>query len=232
MLEGLLGSLSHGLSASAGWALLAAFAWGIASLVLSPCHLASIPLLVAFINGGRPTSGRRASVLALVFGVGIFLAIGVVGALTAALGRMAGDVGPWATYAVAVVFVLAGLSLLDVLPASWNLPDISRWRGRGVGGALVLGVVFGVALGPCTFAYLAPVLGAAFAAGQARIGFGVLLVLAFAIGHCLFIVLAGASTGHLNAALARGGDGRRWRSCRYASGVLVLIGALYLVYSA
>lgn len=231
-MEGLLGSLSHGLTASAGWALLAAFAWGIASLVLSPCHLASVPLLVAYINGGPPTSGRRAGVLASVFGVGIFLAIGVIGALTAAMGRMAGDVGSWASYAVAVVFVLAGLSLLDVLPGSWSMPDVTRWRGRGTSGAFLLGLVFGVALGPCTFAYLAPVLGVAFAAGQARVGFGVLLVLAFAFGHCLFMVLAGASTGHLNAMLARGGDGRRWQYYRYASGVLVLLGALYLVYAA
>ena len=50
MLEQILTSLSNGLSQSLGWALLAAFAWGVVSIVFSPCHLASVPLVVGFIS--------------------------------------------------------------------------------------------------------------------------------------------------------------------------------------
>lgn len=230
-MDTVLSALSAGLAGSLALALLAAFAWGIASLVLSPCHLAGIPLLVAFINGQPVVTPRRAAALAAVFGVGIFGAIVVVGVATAGLGRLAGDLGPWVTYVVAAVFFLAGLSLLDVIPANWTPPQVASLRGRGAFGALALGLVFGVALGPCTFAYLAPVLGVAFAAGTADLGFAGALVIAFALGHCLLLVLAGASAGRFRSRLSAAG-GARLQAWRYASGVLVLIGGVYLVYVA
>ena len=233
MLSDLLTVLSHGLEAPVGWALFGAFAWGVASMVLSPCHLTAIPLLVAYINGGPTQSSTRAGRLALAFGLGVLVAIGVVGVLAVSLGRLAGDVGPWATYAVVVVLTAAGLSLLDVMPISWNVPDVTRWRGRGTAGAVGLGLLFGIALGPCTFAYLAPVLAAAFTTGQHSTGVGLLLVAAFAIGHCLLIVVAGTAAGRLYRWLAHHQDGhRRLMHLRHASGVLVLAGALYLAYVA
>lgn len=233
MLADLLAALSHGLDGSAGWALVAAFSWGVASLVLSPCHLASIPLLVAFINGGPTVSTARAGRLALLFGLGLLVAIGLAGALAVSLGRLAGDVGPWATYAVVALLAVAGLSLLDVIPISWNLPDVTRWRGRGTTGALGLGLLLGLVLGPCTFAYLAPVLAVAFRTGQHATSVGLMLVLAFALGHCLLIVLAGATAGRMHQWLADHHDGhRRLVRLRHTSGVLVLAGAMYLVYVA
>ena len=60
MLEQILTSLSNGLSQSLGWALLAAFAWGVVSIVFSPCHLASVPLVVGFISTQEDASTKRA----------------------------------------------------------------------------------------------------------------------------------------------------------------------------
>jgi cytochrome c-type biogenesis protein len=228
----LFGGLSAGLHGSLAIAVAASFSWGLASLALSPCHLASIPLLVAFINGQPVTSARRAGLLAALFAVGIFGAIVIVGVATAGAGRLVGDIGPWASYAVAGVFLVTGLSLLDVIPANWQAPSVPTLRGRGGVGALVLGLVFGLALGPCTFAYLAPVLGVAFAAGTHSVAVGVTLVAAFALGHCALIVLAGASAGRLRRILAAAGDGTRLQLWRHGSGVLVLVGGLYLLYCA
>lgn len=137
--------------------LVAALGWGAASLILSPCHLASIPLIVGFIGDRGRTAPRQALVLALLFALGILGAIAAVGGVTAVAGRMLGDVGPWANYAVAAVLVIVGLHLLGVLPLTFgSRPTLPRYRGKMA--ALLLGLVFGLALGPCTFAYLAPVL--------------------------------------------------------------------------
>jgi cytochrome c-type biogenesis protein len=87
-------------------------------------------------------------------------------------------------------------------------------------------------LGPCTFAYLAPVLGVAFAAGTHSVSTGVTLVTAVAVGHCALIVLAGASAGRLRQILAAAGDGTGLQLWRHGSGVLVLVGGLYLLYGA
>ena len=91
--------------------------WGVLSVALSPCHLSSVPLVVAYMSGGAelPT-GRRALAISSAFAVGILASIAVIGAVTAAAGRMLGDVGRAGTWTLAAVFFAFGLNLLGVLP--------------------------------------------------------------------------------------------------------------------
>ncbi len=71
----ILTTFGNAFAASAALALPAAFLWGVLSVVLSPCHLSSIPLVVAYMNGGTafPT-GRRALGISTSFAVGILAA--------------------------------------------------------------------------------------------------------------------------------------------------------------
>ena len=50
MTEQLFTSLSRMMEQSAWPAMVAALCWGVLSILLSPCHLASIPLVVAYVN--------------------------------------------------------------------------------------------------------------------------------------------------------------------------------------
>lgn len=213
-------------------ALAASFAWGVFSVVLSPCHLASIPLIVGFVNGQGRMSNRRAFYLSLVFSLGILLTIAAVGAATAAAGRTVGDIGRVGNYAVASVLIVVGLALLDVMPQSWpGLGDLST-RRRGPVAALVLGLVFGVAVGPCTFAFVAPMLRAVLRAASASPGYGALLLLVYGIGHSAVIVLAGTLTevvqGYLNWTERSKGALVLRRVC----GVLVMLGGVYFIATA
>ena len=54
--------------------------------------------------------------------------------------------------------------------------------------------VFGIALGPRTFAYMAPMLGVTFKLAATNFLYGALLLLAYGVGHCSVIVAAGTST--------------------------------------
>ena len=231
-MDTLFTSLSHGVEGQPAIALAAAFAWGLASLLLSPCHLASLPLVVGFVNGQGQASPARGAAIAGLFSLGLLTTIGIIGGVTAAAGRLMGDVGPWANYGVAAVFFVVGLSLLDVLPLGWSVPDSSRFRGRGLLAAWGLGLIFGVALGPCTFAYLAPMLGVTFAVAGTRALYGMLLITAYGVGHCSVIVVAGASTSWVGRHLQWTAASRGATHLRYASGVLVLAGGVYLIYSA
>jgi len=231
-MDTLFTSLTHAVSGQPAVALAAAFAWGLASLLLSPCHLASIPLVVGFVSGQGQVSTARGVSIASLFSLGLLTTIAVIGGVTAAAGRMAGDVGPWANYVVAVVFFVVGLSLLDVVSLGWASPDTSRFRGRGLTAALVLGLVFGVALGPCTFAFMAPMLGVTFAVSGTSTLYGLLLIAAYGIGHCIVIVLAGGSTSWVRRYLRWTDASRGATVLRYASGVLVLVGGLYLIHTA
>jgi cytochrome c-type biogenesis protein len=209
--------------------LLAAFAWGILSILLSPCHLASLPLIIGFVSGQKRSHAGYAFTISLLFALGILVSIAIVGAVTATAGRIMGDLGQWGNRVVAVILLVVGLQLLDVIPAPWQAPDRSQSRASGPWGAFALGLVFGLALGPCTFAFLAPVLGVAFkTAGQSPIR-AFMLISAFALGHCGVITAAGAGTGWIQRYLDWDSGARGVQILRKSCGILVILGGLWLI---
>ena len=208
----------------------AAFVWGVLSVVLSPCHLASIPLIVGFIDGQGRIPTRRAFLISTLFAVGILITIAAVGAITAAAGRMMGDIGKYGNYVVAVVFFLVGLHLLDVIPMPWSGPGQVGMKRKGLLAAFILGLVFGVALGPCTFAYMAPMLGVTFRLAATDVMYGVLLLAVYGIGHCSVIVLAGTFSEVVQHYLDWNEQSKGAVILKRVCGVLVLLGGIYLVY--
>lgn len=230
MIETLFEGLNNGLASTPLWALVAASLWGIASMILSPCHLASIPLIVGFIHGQGRASGTRAFMLSSLFAIGILITIAIIGMVTVSLGHIAGDLGPWGYYIGAVIFLLVGLYLLGVLPSPWSAPGNVPLRQKGMVAALVLGLVFGIALGPCTFAYMAPVLSVAFGEAVDSPLFAVSLLLAYGVGHCAVIVAAGSATSLVQRYLDWTGRNRGVQIFRQGCGVLVIAFGLYLFW--
>jgi cytochrome c-type biogenesis protein len=98
--------------------------------------------------------------------------------------------------------------------------------------ALLLGLIFGIALGPCTFAYMAPILAIAFKVAEASAVYAAGLLLAYAIGHCAVIVLAGTSTELVQRVLNWNERSKGLVVTKYACGILVLLGGVWLIYSA
>jgi cytochrome c-type biogenesis protein len=231
-MTGLLTGFAEAFAASGAVALAAAFAWGVLSVVLSPCHLSSLPLVVAYMSGGDELpAGRRALWLSTSFAAGVLASVALVGAVTAAAGLVLGDVGRVGTWAVAAVFFAVGLNLVGVLPLpAWG--PAAAPRRRGAGGALVLGLVSGVALGPCTFAFLAPLLGVALrAGGTAGVAHGALLVAAYGAGHAAAIAAAGASIQSVNRWLAWRAGARAVAQLRAVAGAAVMLAGVYFVWS-
>lgn len=231
-MERIFTALTHAIGGAPAAALAAALAWGVLSILLSPCHLASIPLIVGFIDQqGRITTGR-AFLISWLFSAGILVTIGVLGVVTAAAGRMLGYVGPWGNYAVAAVFFVIGLHLLDAIRLP--LPDAARpgMKRKGLLAAFLLGLVFGIALGPCTFAFMAPMLAVTFRLSATNLPYGILLLLLYGIGHCGVIVLAGTFTEVVQRYLDWNGQSRGAVILRKVCGALVLLGGLYLIYTA
>ncbi len=231
-MEQLFTTLSHAVEGAPLVALGASVVWGILSIVLSPCHLASIPLIVGFISGQGRISTARASGIATLFAVGILITIAAIGAITAAAGRMMGDVGRWGNYFVAAIFFVVGLHLLGVIPMPWSGPGQVGMKRKGLWAAFILGLVFGVALGPCTFAYMAPMLGVTFKLATTSFLYGAALLLAYGVGHCSVIIAAGTSTELVQRFLNWNEHSKGVKVVKCICGVLVLVGAVWLIYSA
>jgi cytochrome c-type biogenesis protein len=189
-------------------------------------------LIVGFIGQQGRMSTRRALAISTLFAAGILITIAVVGAVTAAAGRMMGDVGSYGTYFVAVIFFLVGLYLLDVIPAPWSGPGQTGMKRKGMLAAFVLGLIFGVAVGPCTFAYMAPMLAVTFKVASTALLYGIALLIAYGIGHCSVIVLAGTSTGLVQQYLDWNERSKGTILLKRLCGVLVLLAGLYLIYIA
>ena len=232
MLEQLFTTLTRAIEGGPAVALSAAFVWGILSIVLSPCHLASIPLIVGFIDEQVQISTKRAFQIALLFSLGILATIGLIGAITAAAGRMMGDVGAYGNYFVAAIFFLVGLHLLGVIPMPFTGPGQVKMKQRGRSAAFILGLLFGVALGPCTFAYMAPMLAVTFRMAAVRMAYGILLLPAYGIGHCAVIVLAGTFTETVQHYLNWNESSQGATILKKTCGVLVLLGGLWMIYTA
>ena len=231
MIESLFTSLYEAMTGSVWLALIASFSWGVLSILLSPCHLSSIPLVVGYISSQGKISIGRTFNISLVFSLGILITIALIGFITASLGRLMGDVGSIGNYFVAGIFFIVGLYILGVIKFDWNSVGIKKTNKQGLLAALILGLIFGIALGPCTFAYMAPVLGIVFQTAQSSFPLAVSFLIAFGIGHCAVIVGAGTLTSKVQKYLNWSEDSAAVTWIKRICGVLVILGGVYLVYT-
>ena len=233
MIYSLFTWLSEAMSGSATLALTASFIWGILSILLSPCHLAGIPLIVGFIDEQGRISTKRAFYISSLFSVGILVTIAIIGVITSLMGRMLGDIGAFGNYFVAIIFFIVGLHLLGVIPFPFlRGASQPKMKKRGMLAAFILGLVFGIALGPCTFAYMAPVLTVALTVSTTQVLFGALLIIVYGLGHCSVIILAGTFTEMVQHYLNWNEKSKGAVVLKKICGILVILGGVYLLWSA
>jgi len=214
----------------AGTALAAAgcFVWGMISVLFSPCHLASIPLIVAYVGGQQKALvPRQAAGYAVAFSGGLFITIAVIGAICALLGRMLGDIGDWWQILIGGVLIWVALGMLGVEKCTVSGSLLYRLNLRGLPGAFGLGLGYGILSGSCTFGFIAPIL--AIITVQQEMATGILFILLFAIGHCLPIAVAGSST----AAVRRLIENSAWQDAgswfRKAAGTVICLLGIYFI---
>jgi thioredoxin:protein disulfide reductase len=116
------------------------------ALNLTPCVLPMIPINIAIIGAGAQASSRgHGFMLGLTYGVAIALVYGLLGILAAVAGTAFGTIqsSPWFNAAIAVVFIILGLAMLDLF-----LIDFSKYQSkvgvkRGEGGSFIVAFVMG-----------------------------------------------------------------------------------------
>ncbi len=221
--------LTFALNSTPEIAIISAFIWGVLSIILSPCHLASIPLIIGFIDEQGRISTKRAFFISLLFAFGILITIGIIGIITGLLGRIMGDVGKYGNYFVSVIFFIVGLHLLGVIPLDFKSATASGYKNKGLIAAFILGLIFGVALGPCTFAYMAPMIGIVFTTASTNLFFSVSLIFAYSVGHCSVIIFAGTFTEIIQHYLNWNEKSKSAVILKKICGVLIIFAGIYLL---
>lgn len=210
-------------------AALGCFLWGMASVLFSPCHLASIPLMVAYVAGQREIlTPRQAGFYGILFTGGLFLSIAAVGIICAVLGRILGDMGTYWQILVGLVLLWVALGMFGIQSCSVSGSGIiQRLNFKGRGGAFLLGLAYGILSGSCTFGFIAPIL--AVITIQKQVLMGLILIILFAVGHSLPILAAGMSTAFVERLL----ENHAWQSTgncfRKGAGIMIMLLAVYFI---
>lgn len=228
MLDAFFLTVNQWMTTETSLALVGCFLWGVISVLFSPCHLASIPLVVSYVAGQkRVLRAGQAAQYAVCFTGGLFVTIACVGIVCALLGRMLGEIGPYWTILVGAVLIWVALDMIGVSACSISGGTLQRFNLSGRSGAFVLGLLYGLLSGSCTFGFIAPML--AFITIQQEVARGLLYIVLFGIGHCIPIVIAGSSMAMVKRLLenTRFQQGSWW--FRRLGGVAIGIFGIYFI---
>ena len=217
---------------SSPWLAVAAVFLGGALTSASPCVLAMIPLSISFVAGQgaeRQVGPLRAFLFSLVFVLGLSITFTVLGVMAAMLGTIYGEVSTVWTWLVAAVCLVMGLHLMGVLKFTIPMPLSIQPRTRGVLGALIMGLLFGVVSAPCAAPILVVVL--TYLAGSgASVPYGATLLLAYALGHSVLIIVAGTSMGVARKLIESARVTRISDIMKRGAGVVIIAVGAFFVY--
>jgi cytochrome c-type biogenesis protein len=222
-----LGDFGHLLESAPWLAFAAAFVGGLLT-ASNPCVLISIPLVMSYVAGNAQTvTWKRSLLYSACMVLGLSVTFTVLGLLSGLLGRFFGVQGRWWPWVIGGVCLVMGLHLLDWLPwrPGFSLPFTPA--SRGALGAFLLGLLFGVISTPCAVPILAVLL--AFIAAKGSVLYGGALLLTYALGHCMLVLVCGVSAGAAKAILGSS----RWTSAnlwlRRGAGVVIILVGGYVV---
>lgn len=201
------------------------------ALNLTPCVLPIIPINLTIIGAGaRAGSRARGFALGGVYGLAIALIYGVLGTVAVLTGASFGAINasPWFNLGIAVLFIVLGLAMFDVL-----MIDFSRFQARvglkrGEKGSFALAFTMGCVSALLAGACVAPVV--IFVILLSRdlyaAGSGVALGLPFLLGLGMALPwpFAGAGLSFLPK------PGAWMTRVKYAFGVFILAFAAYYGY--
>lgn len=179
-------------------AYVAVFLAGVVSSV-NPCVVVTYPLIIGYVGGYSEGSIKKAFLSSLFFIIGTSITYTVLGTIAALSGQLLGNIGGYWKYILGAVAILMGLDLLGVIHL--RMPGIQKFpiKQKGVLGALLLGLLFGITASACSTPILGFVL--TFVASEQNIIYGSSLLFAYALGSSLVVLVVGVSTGAAQASL-------------------------------
>ena len=190
----------------------------------NPCVLAAAPLMVGYVAGQETRTLGRSFLLSLTFAVGLTLMFGLIWFGVWSASTLLPTA--WWKYVAVVVCLLMGLHLLGVLRFRIPAPSGLQPKQKGFLGALLLGLLFGLISMPCAGPVLAALIVVTPLYGLA---FGIMLLVAYSLGHCGLVLVAGTSIGLVQKLADSKGWTRGTDILRRIAGVLIFAVGVWLL---
>ena len=226
-MESLVQNLSQTLAGNPFLAYLGVFLGGVLSS-LSPCVLATIPLVIGYVGGYSEGNRRKALLYSLVFILGLSFTFTILGAIASLIGGLFGMISRTWYFIIGGVAIAIGLHLIGIYSLNIPTPVNLQPKRRGIIGALFLGALFGIVSSPCATPVLALIL--AFVASKGEVVYGTSLLFVYALGHCALIFLAGTAAGFVESFVQSKGITNITHWGKRAGGVIVSLVGIYLFY--
>ncbi|MBU4111258.1 cytochrome C biogenesis protein, partial [bacterium] len=173
-------------------------AFGAGSITaIAPCSLISVPLLVgSSVALNKDLEGKKkvfyTYAFASLFALGVMISFSVLGFIVAKFGGFFSIAPMWAYILAALFSILIGLyawGVLGEVNKSSIMIHLIKYR---LFGGFLIGIIFGLVSTPCASAPLVAIITVAANSGY-MYAYG--LILTFALGHSLLLLIAGISVG-------------------------------------
>jgi len=182
---------------SEGWLVFAGAFLSGGITAAAPCSLVAVPLLVgSAVAFNKDLEGRKKALytyaFTALFALGVAVSFSILGFIVAKFGGFFSVAPLWA-YLVAgsasMLIALYALGYLGEVDKSVIIQRLIRYR---LFGGFLIGLIFGVVSTPCASAPLFVIMSLASSSGYV---YAYALILLFALGHSLLLLVAGVSVG-------------------------------------
>lgn len=209
---------------------LAPFIAFLAGLLTSftPCSLSSIPLVIGYVGGTGANNTKKAFKLSLSFSLGMAVTFTVLGTIASIVGKLMGINNSWWYLVLGVLMILMSLQVLEIFSFIPSTYLISKNTKKGYLGAFIAGILGGVFSSPCATPVLVVLLGIVARGGD--ILRGIMLLLFYAIGHSVLVIMVGTSIGFVKKLIddERYGAWSQW--LKAITGIALLLIGFYMFY--
>lgn len=178
------------------WLFLGAFGAG-ALTSLAPCSLLSVPLLVGSAVGiskdlPKERKVKFTLIFSSLFAFGVVVSFSILAFLVAKLGMFLSIAPSWAYIVaglLALFFAFYSLGFIGEIDKNRLFSRLIKLRFLGI---FLVGIIFGLVSTPCASSPLVAIISLASSLGNFE---AYILVLVFAFGHSLLLLIAGVSIG-------------------------------------
>jgi len=239
IIEDYIAGEGEGYSNITQWSIPVAFTLGFFSS-FSPCLMAVLSFILAYTAG---TSRKKSEAMAksMFFGLGLVIMYTFIAVMMALLGKQLTNFKFYMSLFGSIITFLLGLNLINYVIQAIELPVstknfssqmVKRFvSGKGLLGAVILGVIFSAVKLPCAAPALVVILTQIVDKGD--MAFGITLIASFSVGVMLPFFFIGLLSGGTTDVAKKVRWSKHFRALIWGgSGIVVIVVSVWILYTA